>query len=882
MADDQQRLVATIEARFAKFEKDMQRVVGTAEKRMRQVERGISGAMERAERSTARAVSGMERNLSRVGKAMMIGGGVGGTALISRQIARLADDWTRAGNKIAAAGIPTDKVEGQLQVLADLANRSRSGINETVDLYARLSRAGDQLGMSQEQLLRITETVNKAIKAGGGSSTEAASTVLQLGQALGSGVLQGDELRAIRENSPILAQAIADEFGTTIGGLKKLGEEGELVSERVAKAILNASGVIDDAFGKTKMTISDAGTVFWNEMTRFIAAADDAAGVSDKLVAVFSAVARNVDLLGAAITTLATIFIGRLVVRGLKDANKALGDFSRLATRAAVDMMWVGNAGSIAGGRIKFMGQALLSAFGGQVGALITGVGVAIGLYTASLDDAMQSAAEYDAATSQIIGGLELVARMQDEAAKSAKALAGDIAEAGKAQEDAKKVSEALAKARREEAIATLSAAQAAAYLRMQNAQGRAQETRDQVSAIDSFLGGRVAIGPEQERAFADAKRRRDEAESGLSQIEAEAKNAEEAATLMWNALQKLLSGDLTAPDPATGRGAAGGIREISKELQKLMELEKKRRNWRSNPEERFDARQSLEDASDRATTGMEGMGHLAGLMKAEGRRAPMVLEAQQSWREAFRGFIYDLRSGDILGAFENLFDSVTQRMMDRASDYLADMLFDAIGSDTMTELFGPAEASQAALASATSSAATAQIANTAALNVATSALYNMAAAAGAGGGGSGGWLNSIIGSLIGGNGIAGAGSGSAGAGIAGVIGRRAGGGPVGAGRSYIVGEHGPELVRFNRAGTVIPARATANILNRANEASQNSGGFVYAPVVNAPGADAAALARLEMVVRQQAAELRSYMANEPYRIRATVREAGERRALRG
>lgn len=92
--------------------------------------------------------------------------------------------------------------------IADIAQRSRTGIAEVADLYARLTRTGKDFGATQGEIATATETVSKALKVSGASAAETQSTLVQLGQALGSGRLQGDELRSMLENAPVVAQAM--------------------------------------------------------------------------------------------------------------------------------------------------------------------------------------------------------------------------------------------------------------------------------------------------------------------------------------------------------------------------------------------------------------------------------------------------------------------------------------------------------------------------------------------------------------------------------------------------------------------------------------------------------------------------------------------------
>ncbi|TGS09320.1 phage tail tape measure protein, partial [Mesorhizobium sp. M4B.F.Ca.ET.190.01.1.1] len=112
--------------------------------------------------------------------------------------------WTEAGNKIAASAVVSGRSARSLDDLNKIATDTRSGLTETVDLYAKLLRATAGVAKNEQQVADATEIVNKAFKAGGAEASEQAAGILQLSQALSSGILQGDELRSIRENAPII------------------------------------------------------------------------------------------------------------------------------------------------------------------------------------------------------------------------------------------------------------------------------------------------------------------------------------------------------------------------------------------------------------------------------------------------------------------------------------------------------------------------------------------------------------------------------------------------------------------------------------------------------------------------------------------------------
>ena len=138
------------------------------------------------------------------------------------------------------------------------AQRSRSDLTATSQLTHRIAMSGvfGQQPGSLEASARVAETINKALVLSGGSAAENQRAILQFSQGLSSGVLQGDELRSIREQSPYLAQMIAEGLalvdpkfaGITIGDLKELGAQGVLTSDLVIKALMAVQDQVDKTF----------------------------------------------------------------------------------------------------------------------------------------------------------------------------------------------------------------------------------------------------------------------------------------------------------------------------------------------------------------------------------------------------------------------------------------------------------------------------------------------------------------------------------------------------------------------------------------------------------------------------------------------------------
>ena len=151
------------------------------------------------------------------------------------------------------------------------AQRSRSGYNDMLDNVSKsMTLAGDSFGGNIDNAIRFQEIMSKAYTVGGASAAEQASSMYQLIQALGSGVLQGDELRSVREGAPLAYKAIeqfAQGVFNTDESLKELASQGKITSDIVVAAVMdmeNGANNINDRFANTAMTFAQAGKLIQN------------------------------------------------------------------------------------------------------------------------------------------------------------------------------------------------------------------------------------------------------------------------------------------------------------------------------------------------------------------------------------------------------------------------------------------------------------------------------------------------------------------------------------------------------------------------------------------------------------------------------------------
>lgn len=205
--------------------------------------------------------------------------------------------------------------------VAETALRTNSSLEGTGTLFARLTAAGKDAGLSAkaaaEQGLAITETVNQAIQLSGGSADAANAAITQLVQGLQSGVLRGDEFNSVMEQAPRLARALADGLGVTVGQLRAMAEAGRLSSDVVINALKSQAKALRDEFGTLPPTIGRAVENLSTAWSLFVNETDKANGVSRRIAGAIDLLAGNLgNLIEAAASAgqvLAAVFAARMV-----------------------------------------------------------------------------------------------------------------------------------------------------------------------------------------------------------------------------------------------------------------------------------------------------------------------------------------------------------------------------------------------------------------------------------------------------------------------------------------------------------------------------------------------------------------------------------------
>lgn len=223
-------------------------------------------------------------------------GGIG-IGLGLRELAQAADTYTNLSARIYIATKDGGDFKAAMAGVHQVALMTNTSLDATGSLFTRLNTVGKEMGMTQQNTLDLTKTINQAIQTSGGTAESSEAAITQLLQAMQGGVLRGEEFNSIMENGYGVAEALAKGLGVTTGELRKMAENGELSAERVYKALLSQKDAVQQTYNDFPLTVSNALQKIGTSWQILIGEVDQANGASATAAQWLSTLADNMMLL---------------------------------------------------------------------------------------------------------------------------------------------------------------------------------------------------------------------------------------------------------------------------------------------------------------------------------------------------------------------------------------------------------------------------------------------------------------------------------------------------------------------------------------------------------------------------------------------------------
>ncbi|HHH0528947.1 TPA: tape measure protein [Yersinia enterocolitica] len=281
--------------------------------------------------ATAKSVDRAEKSMFSLSKVA----GALTTALSVQQVASYAEAWTVLNNKLVNSIKTGETLADVNQRVFDIAQESRSSLDGIATLYSRMERAMRDAGVSGKELGQITTTISKAMTISGATAAESAGALVQLSQALASGVLRGQEFNSMSEQAPALMKGLADSLGVNIGQLRAMAAEGKLTTNVLITAFKQMAPSVEAEFAKTTATIGQSMQIATNNVTKFVG---ESATVKSS-VSVFNGVlvtlSENLDAVTVALGSAASVMLGKYL-NSIGNSSKAVIEKVAANSKAAI------------------------------------------------------------------------------------------------------------------------------------------------------------------------------------------------------------------------------------------------------------------------------------------------------------------------------------------------------------------------------------------------------------------------------------------------------------------------------------------------------------------------------------------------------------------
>lgn len=341
----------------------------------------IGGALQK---SMSSGVAGAATELAKL--APIMAAAFAGNAAIGA-----ADAATRFSNSLKVAGLSGDQLVKTQDHLYASAIKYGSNIEALGATYSRVSMSARQLGLSQEQVTLITDTVAAATKVSGKTSEEAAGAQLQLSQALSGGTVHAEEWNSLLENMyPLVLQAAAasEKYRGSVAKMTADVKAGKLSSQEFSTLIMASKGSLEALAATAQTTVGQAMENLKTSLTQAIGKFNETYGVTNQLANGLKWLSENTDSLKTSLLVLGGVFtvsmapaVGAATIKlAQMGAGMAVAGVNAVKLTVFQARMNASMLGTSVAAEAAAIGiRSMISATG--VGLLVTGLTVALGLF---------------------------------------------------------------------------------------------------------------------------------------------------------------------------------------------------------------------------------------------------------------------------------------------------------------------------------------------------------------------------------------------------------------------------------------------------------------------------------------------------------------------
>ncbi|RDT54011.1 phage tail tape measure protein [Escherichia coli] len=316
-------LIIKVSADSGSFQREIARASRMGQDYYKTMEQGGKQAAA-VTRETQRSIAALNAELVSVKSTATGLAGAFAGAFATHQLIQYADTWNQLSGRLRLASTGAEDFAAAQRSLMAISQRTGTSFEANATLYARIASSLRDAGYASADVAKVTETVATSLKLSGASTEEASSVITQLSQALGSGVLRGEEFNAIMENGGRLAKLLADGMKTTVGGLRNMAQNGQLTTDKIVPLLTNVE-LLRKEFEMLPASISGSAQKVQNSFMAWVGGANDALGASTALAGALDSLASNLDTVASGAAVLAAAGGSRLLGGILSGVTSSAG-----------------------------------------------------------------------------------------------------------------------------------------------------------------------------------------------------------------------------------------------------------------------------------------------------------------------------------------------------------------------------------------------------------------------------------------------------------------------------------------------------------------------------------------------------------------------------
>lgn len=277
-----------------------------------QVNKSLDG-LQSGFNKTDKAAAGSSKSMGTLGKSMSgasgeaskfsgaltpLAGAIAGIVSVQAlmNLQKLSEQFTLLESRVKRLSASAADARTNYAALIQISSAGGSDLTTTIKLWESLTASLVSLGVTRDQVLSLTDTLQKIGKIGGSSAEEISAALRQFSQSVAGGTIRAEEFNSIIEQMPELGRKIADGLGIPFNELRQQMLDGKLTIDRVLVAIQDQTAKVNAEFKNVPRSVGDASNAIVNSMGVAISKIDQAAGASRALATALDAVAKGIRL----------------------------------------------------------------------------------------------------------------------------------------------------------------------------------------------------------------------------------------------------------------------------------------------------------------------------------------------------------------------------------------------------------------------------------------------------------------------------------------------------------------------------------------------------------------------------------------------------------